>query len=119
MVVTVDVLLSVECMDPVEELEGLASWLRQEPELRGLVRLAATAPMPGQLGVAADALVAAVGTGGLVSVLAGSLKGYLSQPRRSDLRITVKSPDGLLVELDAKRVADVDALVRQVLGKHE
>jgi hypothetical protein len=115
----VDVRVSIAGVDPVEGLPELASWLGSEPELRGRVKPEATAPTPGELGAVVDVLVAAVGGGGAVSVLAGSLRTYLSQPRHSEVRITVEGPDGRRVELDAKRVHDVEALVRQVLGQPE
>lgn len=115
----VQVRLSVAGIDPVEGLEQLASWLGQEPELRGRVKPVTTAPEAGELGAMTDAVIAAVGAGGAVSVLAASLRTYLAQPRRSDVRITVQGPDGRRVELDAKRVDDVEALVRQILEQSE
>jgi hypothetical protein len=48
--------------------------------------------------------------------LESELRG-LAQPRRSDVRIVVTSPDGRRVELDAKRVGDVEQLLRQTLGE--
>jgi Effector Associated Constant Component 1 len=108
--------LSVKGDEPVGELEELSDWLRQESELRGLVSPAAVVPGPGELGALSDALVVAVGSGGTLSVLAASLKMFLAQPRRSDVRIVVTAPDGRRVELDAKRVSNVEQLLRQLLG---
>lgn len=71
---------------------------------------------PGELGAVTDVLIVALGTGGTASVLASSLRTFLAQPRRSDVRITVQAPDGSRVEVDAKRVADVENLVRQALS---
>ena len=110
-----DVLLSVEGDDPDEGLSELHDWLRQESDLRGLVTPVANAPRPGELGSVTDALSVAVGAGGTLSVLAASLKVFLAQPRRSDVRIVIKSADGQRVEIDAKRVGDVEALVREAL----
>ena len=112
-----DVLLSVEGEDSGTGLEELASWLSNEPELRGLVTPAEAVPADGHLGVLSDALVAAVGSGGAISVLAASLKAFFALPRRSDVKVTVSGPDGRRVEIDAKRVGDVEALVREVLGQ--
>jgi hypothetical protein len=109
--------LSVEGADPVDGLAELSDWLAQEPELRGLIAPKTTGPEPGELGALADVLVAAVGSGGAVSVLAASLKAFLAQPRRADVRIVLSTPDGLRVEVDAKRVGDVEALVRETLMK--
>jgi hypothetical protein len=107
--------LSVEGDKPVEGLAELSDWLRQESELRGLVSLGAAVPRPGELGALSDLLMVALGSGGTLSVLAASLKVFLAQPRRSDVRIVVTAPDGRRVELDAKRVGDVEQLLRQTL----
>jgi hypothetical protein len=109
--------LSVEGDEPVEELAELAGWLHQEAELRGLVSAGDAVPRPGELGALSDLLMVAVGSGGTLSVLAASLKVFLAQPRRSDVRIIVTAPDGRRVELDAKRVGDVEQLLRQTLGE--
>jgi hypothetical protein len=117
--VVMDVRLLIEGADPVGGLEALALWLRQEPELRSRVKLEETAPAAGELGAVAEVLVAALGSGGAVSALAVSLRGFLSQPRRSDVRIIVEGPGGRRMALDAKRVGDVEGLVRQALGHQE
>jgi hypothetical protein len=111
----VDVLLSVEGVG----LEELSEWLGQEPELRGLVSVQCSPAQAGQLGPLAEVLVAAVGAGGALSVLMGSLKVFLSQPRHTDVRIVVSTPDGRRVEIDAKRVPDAESLVRQALERPE
>lgn len=100
------------------ELESLDNWLRGESELAGRITFAAARPREGQLGVLGAALVVAVGAGGTVSVLAGSLKAWLSLPRRSDVRIRIQGIDGRSVEIDAGRVSGerIDDLVRQALA---
>lgn len=110
-----DVSLQVEG----EDLADLQDWLRQEPELRGRVAMVAASPNPGELGTLADVLSVAVGGGGALTALAASLKSFLAQPRRSDVRIVVTAPDGRHVEIDAKRVADVDTLVTTALGRDD
>lgn len=99
-------------------LESLDNWLRQEHELAGRVTLAVTRPREGELGSLGEALVVAVSSGGTLSVLAASLKAWLSIPHRSDVRIKVQRPDGHFVEIDADRVSSerIDNLVRQVLA---
>ena len=109
--------LSVEGDDPDEGFAQLANWLSHESELRGLIAPEVVVPGPGELGAMADVLVAAVSSGGAISVLASSLKAFLSQPRRSDVRIVLRTADGRRVEVDAKRIADVEALVRETLGQ--
>jgi len=111
--------LSAQGGEPTEDLADLADWLAQDDELRGLVKPAPVVPVAGELGAAADVLVAAVGSGGAASVLAASLKGFLAQPRRSDVTIVLTAADGRRVEVDAKRVRDVEALVREVCGEVE
>jgi len=117
--VVVKVTLSVVGQDPAEDLADLTDWLTQEPELRGLVSAIPAAAKVGELGVLSDALVVAVGGGGTVSVLAASLKALLAQPRRSDVKIVIANTDGRRVEIDARRIPDVEALVRQVCGETE
>jgi Effector Associated Constant Component 1 len=99
------------------DLESLDEWLTGEPELAGRVRLSAPVPREGELGALAEVLVAAVGSGGAVSVLATSLRAWLSQPRRSDVRIRVQGESGRVVEIAADRVdaQQAEVLLRQAL----
>ena len=110
--------LSVEG-HPDAGLEELSEWLGQEALLRGLLSTEVVPPQAGQLGALAEVLVVAVGSGGAVSVLAASLKAFLSQPRHADIRIVASRPDGERVEIDAKRVKDVEALLSSVLERPE
>lgn len=109
--------VSLTGRDRAGDLESLDDWLRGVPELAALVKVARPVPRPDQLGVAGEALVVAVGSGGALSVLATALHAWLSQPRRSDVRIRVRAPDGRVVEIAADRVsaAQVTALVHQAL----
>ena len=104
--------------DRAADIEALSDWLRGEPELAGRLRVAGPMPREGELGALADALVVAVGSGGTLSVLAASLKAWLAQPRRSDVRIRIQQDGGETVEIDANRIDSehVDALIRQALG---
>ena len=76
--------------DRAAGVESLSDWLRGEPELAGRLRVAGPMPGEGELGSLADVLVVAVGSGGTLSVLVTSLKAWLAQPRRSDVRIRVQ-----------------------------
>lgn len=111
-----DVRLSVEGRDADQGFEELSDWIDREPELRGLVKPEQPVPQEGELGATAAVLVAAVGSGGALSVLLSSLKAFLALPRRSDVRIVIHTPDGARVEVDAKRVRDVESLVRTLTG---
>lgn len=106
--------VSVVGGDQVAGLESLDGWLRGEPELAGRVRMSAPRPGDGELGAVTDVLMVAVGSGGALSVLATSLRTWLAQPRRSDIRLRVQGENGSVVELAADRV-DAEALLRQAL----
>ena len=114
-----DFKISVEGDDRISELERLCAWLGQEEQLRGLVAAGPVPPRPGELGALVEVLAVAVGSGGTLSVLAASLTGFLSQPRNADVRIVITGPDGRRVEIDAKRVGDVETLVRCALEQPE
>lgn len=112
-----DVTLSIIGSETRDGPEDLADWLRHEPELRGRVTPVYREPRPGELGAALDVLSVAVGSGGVLTVLAAALKTFLSQPRRSDVRVTIRTSDGTSVEIDATRVPDIEAVLRTALGK--
>ncbi|WP_433684682.1 effector-associated constant component EACC1 [Nocardia sp. CA-119907] len=95
-----------------DELRSLHDWLLHDDGLRGRVRLVHSDVVPGQMGGVLDALVVAVGSGGMGAVLAGSLSTWISQ-RRSDVKITVTNSDGVEIELDGKRV-DAETVIREV-----
>jgi Effector Associated Constant Component 1 len=116
----VEVRLSVDGTESDGELERLAEWLRQEPELRGRVKPTDAKPIDGELGVLGEALVAAVGGGGAISVLITALQAFLTTRKRSDFTITVKGPGGKRTII-AKNVRDETAelLLRQALGVTE
>ncbi|MBF6332037.1 effector-associated constant component EACC1 [Nocardia transvalensis] len=101
--------------DRTEEVLALYEWLRREPEFRGRVRLLGGGPEPGEMGAVTDILLVALGGGGALTMLASSLKVFFAQPRRSDLEITIETPEGRRISVTAERVADPEALVRQVL----
>jgi hypothetical protein len=99
-------------------VESLNAWLRGEPDLAGRIRFAGPPPGDGELGGLTDVLVVAAGSGGTLSVPAASLKAWLAQPRRADVRIRVQAEGGRVVEIDANRLDGerVQALISQVLA---
>jgi len=101
--------LSVESGDPGRDLEDLAEWLSAEPELRGLIRDGDARPGDGRLGPVTDFLVAAVGSGGAISVLVTALQSYLAS-RSGGLTITLTGPDGTIT-IDARRSQDTSAII--------
>jgi Effector Associated Constant Component 1 len=113
-----EVRISCISEDRTVGVESLSDWLRGEPKLTGRFRVDGPVPGEGELGALADVLVVAVGSGGTLSVLATSLKAWLAQPRRSDVRIRLQRDGGETVEINANRIDDerVDALIRQALA---
>jgi hypothetical protein len=109
-----EVVLNVE-NDSLDHVESLGDWLLREPELRGCVTPRTRPPAAGEMGPVVDAIAIAAGSGGALTVLAASLRTWLAHPRRSDVKIKIRGADGRTVEVDAKRVADVPGLVREVV----
>ncbi|MFD2417236.1 effector-associated constant component EACC1 [Amycolatopsis pigmentata] len=104
--------LWIRAAQGADELRSLHDWLRRDDALRGQVEPVHADVEPGQMGGVLDALVVAVGSGGMGAVLAGSLSTWISQ-RRSDVKLTVTIEDGRKIELDAKRV-DPQTVIRDI-----
>ena len=100
--------------EDARDLPDLFAWLRREDELRGKVRLQSRPLAPGEMGTLTELIAVAIGSGGAASVLAGSLSTWLAQ-RKSDITLKVTGRDGRIVELKARRVAEADRLLREVL----
>jgi hypothetical protein len=92
-----------------DELRALNDWLGREDELRGRIQLVAEAPAEDEMGGGLDVLVAAVGSGGALAVLARSVGAWFSLQRGQHLRVTVVRPDGTRVEAEGDRVRDAAA----------
>lgn len=102
--------LGVDGDDDGVVVSSLADWLRREDGLHGRVRLAPEPPEPGEMGSTLDVVSVAVGSGGLLTVLASSLQVWLEQ-RRKPTTLTVTRPDGTKVKL----VATDPDLIEQTL----
>jgi hypothetical protein len=98
------------------DTESLWDWLRREPALRGCVSAGPAPVGDGSMGTPIELVVAAAAAAGVLPALARVLSTWLVQ-RRSDIMITVTGTDGRLVSFDAKRIADPEALLRQVLDE--
>lgn len=99
------------------DLESLNDWLRGERELAGRVKLAAPPPHRGVMGGAAEEIViTALSSGGAISVLISSLKGWLSLPHKSHVTIKLDK-DGHVIKIDADQLSSksAEALVREAL----
>ncbi|MFI5530520.1 hypothetical protein ACIA8O_18460 [Kitasatospora sp. NPDC051853] len=111
--------ISVRGGSGVRELRALEVWLGAEAALRGRVRPRAVRRWRGELGVPYGVLVVAVGHGGAVAALAGSLHAFLARPHGAGVRISVSCPEGRSVELADQRAEEVVALVGGVLTAPE
>ncbi|MEW2088355.1 hypothetical protein AB0932_01430 [Streptomyces sp. NPDC006682] len=116
----VEAQISVTEVDELKQLESLDSWLRLDSNFRGRTRLSGT-PSEGDLGTAVELLAVAIGSGGVISVLATSLSTWLQQPKKTDITLKVTGPNGTTVEIDAKRATpqEVTELLNKALGAEE
>lgn len=96
-------MLSIRTDSDADELRSLLAWLQQDDALRGLVDMQNTPVGREEMGGLLDALTVVLGTSGVAAALSGSLSTWISQ-RRSDVKLTVTTPNGRSVEIDAKRV---------------
>jgi hypothetical protein len=101
----------------VADLESLYTWLRSEPKLAGCVTEDRVMPLPGEMGAVSNALIVSLGSGGTLSVLALSLKAWLSQPRGASIRIHIQGNEGQGVEIAADHISrdQAEGLIRQVI----
>ena len=108
-----DVTVTVTGSGDARDLGALGDWLRDEPELRGRVRLADKPPVPGSMGGLADALTVAVGPGAAATVFASALVTWIRH-RTGSARYRLTRRDGTVIEVSAEHVRGLDAAaVRQ------
>ena len=98
------------------ELRSLSEWLTQESPSAGRTHLV-RASEPDAMGGAWDAVEVALGAGGAVSVLAGSISTWI-KTRHRPVRLRVRRPDGEELEISGD-VRDPDALIEQFLEHTE
>ncbi|WP_306208083.1 effector-associated constant component EACC1 [Actinoplanes sp. RD1] len=91
-----------------EALRQLRSRLRAEPALRGRVTERELPPAPGTLGPVLDAVLVALGPGGVAAALVTGLVSWLRH-ERADLTVRVERADGSSFEITAQRVKGLDA----------
>lgn len=106
-----DVTISVsDAPDAAAEVRSLFRWLRRDDDLPGpTVRMAPAAPGPEDMGAMGDALVVALGSGGVSAVLARSLSVWI-QHRTSDVKLTFRGERGT-IQLEGKRIKEPLAVV--------
>jgi hypothetical protein len=109
-----ELIIDVHSADRIEDLRSILTWLKRDQALVGEVRTQGESPEVGQMGLLATVVVT-LGSGSAITALASSLRTWIVQ-RRSDLSLEIKRADGPSVRIDAKRVADTETLIRQVLN---
>ncbi|MFF1711112.1 hypothetical protein [Streptomyces sp. NPDC058268] len=111
-----EVQIRIDKDDAQKHLESLESWLRLDPSFRRKTKLH-DVPSEGDLGTSVELLTVAIGSGGVISVLATSLSTWIQQPRKSDIILKVARPNGETVEIDAKRATpqEVNELLNRAL----
>jgi hypothetical protein len=100
------------------DAEALWEWLGHEPALRGRLTSTAAPAAPGTMGATSELVLqlaaTAAGAGAVWAALAQSMSTWLSS-RNSDVSVTLSTSDGRQVTVDAKRVRDAEALVRNLV----
>jgi Effector Associated Constant Component 1 len=100
------------------ELRSLLDWLQQESPRPGKVELLSAEPVPGTMGAISDTLQVALGAGGAVTVLAGSVTTWI-RTRRQAVTLRFRRPDGEELLLDAE-VKDPERAIEQFFkGAHD
>ncbi|MGK5738131.1 effector-associated constant component EACC1 [Micromonospora sp. URMC 103] len=95
-----------------DDLISLATWLRQERSLHGRVRQIRRMPSETELGGAFELISVAIGSGGLATVLAGSLSAWLQT--RSKIRIRITRGERS-VEIDASNLGNAQELLQRLV----
>jgi hypothetical protein len=92
------------------ELRSLFRWLQEESPRPGRVEIIRRKPGPGQMGAVTDTLQIALGAGGAITVLAGSVSAWMKTRReRVILRLRHNGEEALL---DAE-VKDAEAVIER------
>ncbi|MCK2245040.1 MULTISPECIES: hypothetical protein [unclassified Crossiella] len=97
-----------------DELRRLASWLRDEEELRGQVSLSHQPIRPGEMGGAIDTIVVLV-TSGTAAAMVTAVFDWLAR-RKEAGRVTLRlhAKDGRELEIGCGSAQDLDSVLDQV-----
>ncbi|MEU3891849.1 hypothetical protein [Streptomyces sp. NPDC029041] len=96
--------------DHARATDDLYDWLRQDPELRGLVRrdLADSAPAGAMGGAWSELLTLLLAPGGPTAAAGAALVVWL-QNRRSNVTVTINRPDGTQLVVASEKVRPLTA----------
>ncbi|MGX1127924.1 hypothetical protein RKD49_000114 [Streptomyces glaucescens] len=102
--------VQAETGDHVSATDELYDWLRQDPELRGLVRrdLADSAPAGAMGGAWSELLTLLLAPGGPTAAAGAALVVWL-QNRRSNVTVTINRPDGTQLVVASEKVRPLTA----------
>lgn len=112
-----DLRITVAGQGAVAELRSLRAWLTSESALRGRVRLIQGQAAPDALGSLPEALVVALGPGGVATAAATVLIAWIRR-RTGDVSVRVSRSDGAETEVTATHVRGLDAAaVREMVAE--
>ncbi|MFF4571511.1 hypothetical protein [Streptomyces sp. NPDC001410] len=95
--------------DHASATDDLYDWLRQDPELRGLVRREAPGGVPtGAMGAWSELLTLLLAPGGPTAAVGAAVVVWL-QNRRGNVTVTVSQPDGTQVVVFSEKVRGLTA----------
>ncbi|MGW1588327.1 effector-associated constant component EACC1 [Streptomyces sp. NPDC002386] len=98
----------------IDDHLSLFQWLRTERQLEGLVKQERQDLQEGQLGGGFELISVAIGSGGIATVLAGSLGTWLQN--RSKVTIKVTHADRT-IEVSATNIQNAQELIQQLLAE--
>jgi hypothetical protein len=95
------------------ELRSLRDWLMQESPSPGAISTRQGRAEAGEMGGMTDAVTVALGSGGAIAVLAGSVSTWI-QTRRQSVKMVLRRPGGAELEI-AGSVKDPEAMIERFL----
>ena len=109
----IEITTVVDAVTSERELLALRDWLMRESPRPGTVSMTAAQGEHGDMGAGVDVLEVALGSGGAISVLAGAVSTWI-QTRRQTVKMVLKRPDGVSLEIDAS-VKDPNLMIERFL----
>ncbi|MFI7551592.1 hypothetical protein ACIBQ2_17740 [Micromonospora sediminimaris] len=98
------------------EMDDLYRFLHEDPALAGRLKRPVTVPPPGHLGVGSEVLIAVVSSGGVAAILSQALVQWVKN-RRSVVTVTIETPAGERISINAENVPGAEQLVREAMTR--
>ncbi|MCX5065661.1 hypothetical protein OOJ91_07175 [Micromonospora lupini] len=102
--------------DVAHELASLYSWLQRDDEFRGRVKTVTAELKPGDMGGVTAMLTVALGSGGAVAALGGTLNAWIAARRT---KVSVEITNGgyaCRVEIDTANASAAAELLRKAIA---